>query len=72
MPVIPFDPTRRPPQNTPPHIDYDSHCLLLAIQSDLIRFHTGEHAPQRAAELRKINTRLSAALARFEPPQGAA
>ena len=42
------------------------------IPFDPIRFHTGEHAPQRAAELRKINTRLSAALARLEPPQGAA
>lgn len=72
MPVIPFDPTRRLPQNTPPHIDYDSHCRLLAIQSYLIRFGTDEHDSQRAAELRKINTRLSATLARFEPPQGAA
>lgn len=72
MPVIPLDPTRRLPQNTPPHIGYDSHCRLLAIQSYLIRFGTDEHDSQRAAELRKINTRLSATLARFEPPQGAA
>lgn len=56
-------------KNTPPHIDAYSHCLLLAIQSDLIRFRTGEQDSQRAVELRKINTRLSSALARFEPPK---
>lgn len=72
MPVIPFDPTMYHFKSTPPHIDTDSHHYLLGIQSDLIRFRTGEQDPQRAAELRKINTRLSAALARFEPPQGAA
>jgi hypothetical protein len=72
MPVIPFDPTVYYFKNTPPHINTDSHHYLLAIQSDLIRFRTGEHDPLRAAELRKITTRLSAALARFEPPQGAA
>ncbi len=72
MSVIPFDPTRCQLMNTPPHIDTDSLWLLLAIQSDLIRFHSGEHDRQRAVELRKINTRLSAALARFEPPQGVA
>ena len=72
MPVIPFDPTVYRFKNTPAHIDTDSHHYLMGIQSDLIRFQRTEEAPARAAELRKINTRLSAALARFEPPQGAA
>ncbi|WP_341303847.1 hypothetical protein [Pseudomonas sp. TMP25] len=72
MPVIPFDSPMNHLNNTPPHIDYESHWLLLAIQSDFIRFRSGEQDNQRAIELRKITTRLSSALARFEPPKGAA
>lgn len=72
MSVIPFDPLMHHCKNTTPHIDYDSHWLLLAIQSDLIRFRSGEQDNHRAAELRKVTTRLSSVLARFEPPQGAA
>ena len=72
MSVIPFDPTVYHHKNTPPHIDYDSHWLLLAIQSDLLHFRNGEQDSQRAAELRKLTTRLSSTLARFEPLKGVA
>ena len=45
MSVIPFDPTMYYFKSTPPHIDTDSHHYLLGIQSDLIRFRTGEQDP---------------------------
>ena len=72
MSVIPFDPLRYHFKNTPPHIDEDGHHYLLAIHSDLIRFRSGEQDSRRAAELRKLTTRLSSTLARFEPPKGVA
>lgn len=72
MSLIPFDTTHYYFMDTAPHIDTDSHWLLLVIQSDLIRFNRGEQDLHRTAELGEINTRLSDALARFEPPKGAA
>ncbi len=56
----------------PPHIDPYRCTLLVGVFNDLTAFRDGEPDRERAALMRKAATKLSAVLARFEPPKGVA
>jgi hypothetical protein len=51
----------------PAHIDEYSFALLVIVFNDITALRDSEPDKARAAQLRKIATKLNAVLARFEP-----
>lgn len=66
MNVIPLIPNTYHFTNCPPHIDEDSHHMLLVVMSELVAIRERESDAKRVALLQASIKRLGGVLTRFE------